>query len=176
MSKRELDIEITPELQFAKSIALANINKGLRYCRESQILYEWTGIYWHPLDIGKDVQQMSWKWLTLNRQDFATPAKATCCAQAAILEATSLPIASDAATVRIPCLNGTVDIVQQDDEWIAKLRPADRNDGLKYCISCSFDPLAAAPRFDSFITEVLADEEVRDFVQEYVGYSLMGDN
>lgn len=62
-----------------------------------------------------------------------------------------------------------------EDGQSVTLRPAQKEDGVTYILDCEFDPFATAPRFDAFLAEALPDEAVRNFLQEFAGYTLLGD-
>lgn len=64
--------------------------------------------------------------------------------------------------------NGTLDLRD------GRLRPHDPADLITKLAGCGYDPDAAGPTFDKFITEVLPDPDVRDFVQRVFGYALKG--
>lgn len=54
------------------------------------------------------------------------------------------------------------------------LRAHERGDRITKLAPVVFDAAAIAPRFEAFITEVLPDEEIRAFVQRFLGYTLTG--
>jgi putative DNA primase/helicase len=64
--------------------------------------------------------------------------------------------------------NGTLDLETM------KLREHDRNDLLTAIAPVAYDPNAECPSFAAFLTRILPDEGIRDFVQTAVGYSLAG--
>lgn len=64
--------------------------------------------------------------------------------------------------------NGVLDLRE------GSLRPASPDDRLSRIAGCAFDPKARAPRFLDFLTTILPDDAVRDFVRRAVGYSLTG--
>ncbi len=64
--------------------------------------------------------------------------------------------------------NGTIDL------RTGTLRPHERADLITKVAPVDFDPNAKAPRFDTFLEEVLPDAEVRAFVQRWAGYAATG--
>lgn len=54
------------------------------------------------------------------------------------------------------------------------LREFDRGDFLKYQLGFNYDPGAACPLFDRYLSHVLPDEGCRRVLSEYVGYVFLG--
>ncbi|MDD5125267.1 phage/plasmid primase, P4 family [Methylovulum sp.] len=76
-------------------------------------------------------------------------------------------------SVVIPCADFTLDISEKGD---ITAREPDKSDGLRYCIDAKWSEKdKPSPEFDKFIKEVLPDAGVRRLVQQYVGYTLIGD-
>jgi putative DNA primase/helicase len=67
------------------------------------------------------------------------------------------------------CSNGTLDL------RTGALRPHNRNDMISKLAPTMYDPAARAPRWESFLTEVLPDPDLREYVRRAVGYSITGD-
>jgi putative DNA primase/helicase len=66
--------------------------------------------------------------------------------------------------------NGTIDL------RTGKMKPHDKNDLITKLAPVEFDPDATAPLWDKFLREVMQeDDELIDFLQRAVGYSLTGD-
>jgi putative DNA primase/helicase len=55
-----------------------------------------------------------------------------------------------------------------------ELRAHDQADLITKVAGCGFDPDAAGPAFDKFITEVLPDPKVREFTKRVFGYAMLG--
>lgn len=168
----------SPELRFASEISSAAAEDGGdRYCSDGHTLHEWGGLFWRPLPL-EELEKQAWVWLSLKQKDKATPRTAASCAAAAILAAHPLPARGDAggAEVVLPVKNGAVEIWKVDhSEFEIRRRQANRADGLVYCLACEHDERAVSNRFLQFLSDVLPDEQVREFVQEYVGYTLLPD-
>lgn len=80
------------------------------------------------------------------------------------------PEALDTNPWLLTCANGTIDLTS------GELRPPDPDDLISLGSEVAFDPDAACPRWERFLTEVFdGDEELILFVQRAVGYSLTGD-
>jgi len=65
--------------------------------------------------------------------------------------------------------NGTLDL------RTGELRPHQQMDLITKLASTNYNPSATCPLWDAFLSRVLPDEEVRAFVQRFVGYALTGD-
>lgn len=66
------------------------------------------------------------------------------------------------------CANGTLDL---QDQTLRGHDPADR---ITKVTGTDFDPHAAGPEWNKFLTRVLPDEDVRAFLQRYAGLALCG--
>lgn len=65
--------------------------------------------------------------------------------------------------------NGTIDLAT------GMLRPHDPRDLITKRAPLDYQPDAAAPRWASFLEQILPDPDVRTFVQQWAGYCLTGD-
>lgn len=65
--------------------------------------------------------------------------------------------------------NGTIDL--RDGE----LRPHRQSDMITMLAPIEYDPNASAPRWEAFLERVVPDEDVRGWLQRYLGYALTGD-
>lgn len=164
------------EHKFGKHIAKATLDDGLlRYSSDGRCLYEWTGSYWKP--ILDELDAIAWDWLTKNMKNRASPRASASCAGAAVLAASRLPLrGANNVEVLIPVHNGSLEISQHPTgEYSVALRPSRREDGNTFCLACSFEHMANYPKFSKFYEEVLPDDALRSVVQEYLGYTLLGD-
>jgi putative DNA primase/helicase len=66
------------------------------------------------------------------------------------------------------CLNGTLDL------RTGELLPHKREDLITKVAGCGYDPNATGITFLRFLSEILPDVEVRDYVQRLIGYSMLG--
>lgn len=122
----------------------------------------------------EEVEDHAWRWLTENSPDRAQPRTSSSCAIAVAQEVSQLP-EKQGSNIVLPLINGYLDLVEKDDGIKINLREAKREDGLTYLLSCAFDENAKATEFDKFLSQVLPDEAVRKYVQEYIGYTLLPD-
>ena len=67
------------------------------------------------------------------------------------------------------CLNGTLDL------RTGKLKPHDPADFITKLIELDYEPKAKAPRWLTFLSEVLRDGALISYVQRAIGYSVTGD-
>lgn len=138
------------------------------FSSDGHSLYKWSGTFWQALE-ERESRRLAYRWLVQNDRDFASDANACAAHKAALLWVGELPEAT-LETV-IPCQNGYVTL----DKGQSLLSEPNPEYGLRYELRCCFDPGAAAPRFRQFLAEILPDEDVRARVQEYAGYTLLGD-
>lgn len=66
------------------------------------------------------------------------------------------------------CANGTFDLRTME------LRPHDPADLITKVTGCGYDPAAAGPVFEKFLTEILPVDAVREYVRRFAGYALVG--
>lgn len=172
------------ELQFAQHITAARgADGGTRFASEGGVLHEWCGTHWQPLtDI--DAERTAWDWLVTEAQHRATAKSACSCVAAAALAATRLPARTQAqGVVTIPCKNGYLTLratgksggTDGGELWERTLETPARDAGMTYVLACDYSLKAAAPEFERFVAQVLPDPEVRAYVQEYLGYTLLPD-
>lgn len=65
--------------------------------------------------------------------------------------------------------NGTLDLAT------CELRPHNSEDMITQTFQASYDPSATAPKFETFLEQVLPDPELRAYVQRAVGATLLGE-
>jgi putative DNA primase/helicase len=75
----------------------------------------------------------------------------------------------DADPYALNVKNGTLDLKT------GELRPHRAEDFITKILPINYDPKAKAPRWTKFLTEILPDKAVRDFVLRWFGYCLTGD-
>lgn len=175
----------TPDLLFARHLAAQKVQVDKpRYSADAGVLYEWTGTHWQAIDQQKTLEKIAWDWLASNSPEDATSRRAASCAQAAILHARQLPPHRLAHGVEaiIPTLSGVLEIVRvgtgdvtEHIDYVIHSRHAEQEDGLTYVVGCEHHPEAHAPEFERFVSEILPDEKVREYVREYIGATLLPD-
>ena len=170
MSDQDLDLEDsvvpTPECVY-HTAAGQDANLASR----DKVLFRWNGSFWEAQDAEKE-ESKAFSWLKQNYEDKATPRLATSCVAAAVMGARPLPV-GDSQNVVLPLKNGYLLIDGASGEL--ELTDPTKEAGLTYLINANFDPVADAPLFNKFLEEVLPDPETREWVQEYMGYTLLND-
>lgn len=155
--------------RFYPHLYVKHVNSTRRVARFGEMLFEWNGTHWLLVD-SADAQAEAYRWLSNQDERWATPTNAWKASESVRLAADDLPAMT--SQVIVPTKSGYVHWNGQGFE----LKAHDPSLGFRHCISCAYGPAeAAAPRFYSFLETVLPDEGVRLRVQEYVGYTLIGD-
>lgn len=145
----------------------AVLNGGV--ASDSNLLYQWTGSHWAPID-EEDAEREAYAWLVAQDPAWASAENARKAVRAACLFSPRLPKLTD--QVVVPTCSGYVHL--EDDQLV--LKSADPSLGLTHCLECPYVPTGVLPaRFDAFLARVLPDADVRGRVQEYIGYTLLGD-
>lgn len=75
----------------------------------------------------------------------------------------------DAHRHLVTCDNGTLNLNSYT------LQPHQRGDMATKKLAAAYDPEATAPRWEKFLTDVLPDPAMRDYIQRAAGYTLTGD-
>lgn len=169
------------QLRIAKRLAATHHNKLLHV----------HGIGWHHYDGTRWVEDDTRLaglavWVTIRdailesaNGDKKLRTDATRCESAAGIKGTldaAACLPEFAATVRdldrdpyiLNVANGTLDL------HTLELRPHDPTDRLTKCTTAAYDPDAASTLWETFLTRVLPDEDVRGYLQRYVGAGLSG--
>jgi putative DNA primase/helicase len=136
---------------------------------DGSLLLRWTGTHWAPID-QEEAERDAYRWLVEQNATLASADNARRAFRAACLWLNPVPKAP--AAFVIPVQNGYLHL----NAGRLELLPADPGMGLRYVLSCAYDPEGEQPsRFLDFLARVLPDEAVRARVQEYVGYTLLPD-
>lgn len=136
---------------------------------DGRLLYRWCGTHWVAVDTDAG-EKKAYEWLASRNKIWATPRNAQTAYQSAILSADPLPPITSANV--IPTQSGYIHI---ENAQLVRREP-DPKLGLRHCLACAYEPERAAPaRFTAFLERVLPDPGVRARVQEYIGYTLLGD-
>jgi putative DNA primase/helicase len=140
--------------------------------------YQWQGNYWKALT-KHDCQQHAFRWLENNFPDKVSAKLAAQCYQSAQFTANQLP---DKPKENIVPLKDCW-IAMGDDGSLTAIQP-NRAYGITYqigaCLNVSDGDYQPAPLpqdsyFHRFLTTSLPDLEIQELVQQYCGYSLVGD-
>lgn len=141
------------------------------YATLNNTLHQWSGQYWCKIEFNA-AQREALHWVSGNSGGATVGARqAREAVNTALLWVPELA-PSGGAELLIPLKNGYL----VDDGGTFVLTPHDKALGVNYLINCDYDPGASAPAlFTAFIEQILPDAEVRARVQEYLGYTLLGD-
>ncbi len=158
-------------------IAFSRMLDGNVVGQADGLLYEWVGSHWQIVE-NMRAKKAAHLLLDAFYAEGGSERKAMDAPKLAI----SAPGIFDIPTIRrweevggaiIPCADVTLDISPKGEITV---REPDKADGLRYCIAANWaDKDKPCPEFDRFIADVLPDPDVRRLVQQYVGYTLIGD-
>lgn len=163
----------TPEYVFSRMIAHNEDYSISGEPGEKSLLYRWDGLIWQQVE-KEEMDRMALSWLCSGRFIHkATPAIAKSCAEAAIMAAREMPKFNDENKIILPVNNGYLHINLKEESL--EIKYPEKEYGIKYLIKCDFNINADSPEFNKFIRDVLPNDDVRNYVQEYVGYTLMPD-
>jgi len=78
----------------------------------------------------------------------------------------------------VNCANGTLEFKEHlagdKKVWDVKLGDHDQEQFLTKMVPVNYDPDATAPLFDAFLEEMQPSDEIRRFIQRYMGYCITG--
>lgn len=133
-------------------------------------LAEWDGCCWQLISKDDSMRQ-AFTYIYENEGEvMATSRNAKQAYEAALLYLE--PLGKPTEKTVIPVRNGYVHLSASG----VSLESHDKALNLRYCINCNYDSLAVAPtKFMEFVERILPDTEVRQRVQEYIGYTLLPD-
>lgn len=157
------EIEFSPQLAFAQDVK----KKKIPFKTKDGSAYRWAGTHWQCVQIN-ELEREAMAFIAANFPERANERVAASAAATAIMIADVLPNATESL---IPTSSGYVRV---DADGLTLVK-ADAKHGLTYVLNCKFDQDALCTMFDSFLEEALPDEDVRSFLQEYAGYTLLGD-
>lgn len=161
---------LSPDLEYAEFIS----NDPDYASDTGKIMYKWDGRVWKPLELDEmEVHAFRWLGAHPEHSQRATTKLAAGCALAAATLVRRIPAFESSNLIVLPLLNGYLHV--DIKTGALSLNTHEKSYGLNYLINCEFDTSARAPKFAQFLGEVLPDEDTRNYVQEYVGYTLMPD-
>lgn len=152
---------VSPQLRFARSL------NPQQFRAKAGEIYEWQETHWQRL-LSREIERQALSWLAKHAPEKANEKIAASCVSTAVLH---LPELANPIRDCVPVLNGTIELTVNGPS----LRPSRKEDALTYVLNCSFDPSSCSPLFNEFIEGAMPDAEVRGFLQEYSGYTLLSD-
>lgn len=153
--------QASPQLRFARSL------NPQKFRTRGGSIHEWVETHWQRLE-SREIERQALAWLAKHAPDKANEKAAASAVATAILHLPELPLARKNC---VPTLSGTIYV----DSAGINIKPAAKEEALDFVIDCAFDSAAKSPIFDAFIRQALPNEEVRKFLQEYAGYTLLSD-
>lgn len=141
------------------------------YAVLNNTLHAWTGKYWRALSF-EEAQREALIWLTAHSGGALIGARqARDAVNTALLWLPEFDN-TQPSELLIPLQNGY--LLYDDGKFV--LKPHDKSLGVHYIINCDYLPSAPLPAlFTAFVEQILQDTAVRGRVQEYLGYTLLGD-
>ncbi|TAL76290.1 MAG: DNA primase [Burkholderiaceae bacterium] len=139
------------------------------------VLSKWTGTHWRALS-DFEARQCAVDWLQgawAADADRITVRNAQAALDLALTRLGALPPPQPGDPLVVPCANGAVHV--DEITGIATLKAHDKRLAVRYALTCAYEPGAPRPRFDAFLAQILPDDAIRRRVQEYIGYTLLGD-
>ncbi|ENG0262356.1 MULTISPECIES: DNA primase family protein [Burkholderia] len=140
------------------------------YAYADKHLVQWNGRYWEIVD-DDEAERRATLWISSTGIGYhVKPNNAKSAVRTAQLVLPRLAAASHETLV--PTQNGYV----YAEASGVTLLPHDKTKCLRHVVKCNFDPHAPIPKkFIKFIEQVLPEADVRAYVQEYMGYTLIHD-
>lgn len=158
-------------------IAFSRLLDGNTVGQADGLLFEWSQSHWQVIDQLR-LQNAAHLLIDAFYAESGSARKIMDAPKAAVSAPRLYPIPEERTKHRIgdaiiPCQDVTLDI-SEDGEIVA--RAPDKEDGLRYCIDAKWaDRHKPCPLFTKFIESTLPDPGVRGLVQQYIGYTLIGD-
>lgn len=138
------------------------------------LLYHWVGTHWVAVE-ETEATAAAYHWLVKHQPAHVSPENAVRAIRAALMFLPPLPDISTLTEVVVPCQNGYVHL-SSTGGGSAVLKPADLALGIQHVLAVDYNPVAAtATYFDKFLMRALPWADVRERVQEYIGYTLLPD-
>ena len=177
-----------PDLLGAKGgpsaeLAFAQLLDGNRVGEADELLYEWAGSHWQLVPY-RNSKKAAYLVVSAFYRDCYSSHKVSEAAKGAVSAGHLYGVPEPITGTRrenghlegavIPCADLTLDIAP--DGTVTAREPR-KEDGLRYCVNAKWaDKDKPSPEFDRFISDTLPDPAVRRLVQQYVGYTLIGDS
>lgn len=169
---QKIDSAETSQIQYADLC-----RKDPHTARNEGVIYKWDQDHWRAMPT-EDLKEDALDWLAIFDRSRATAAMAESCVETAKLRVRKLPAKTNSAVTLIP-LRGRWLFVEPGGA-ITAIEP---NSSAAVChrIACNkviplgpYVPEAPKPQslFAQFLASSLPNQDVQDFVQEYIGYTL----
>jgi putative DNA primase/helicase len=156
------DDKISPELSFAQSVSNND------FAIKDGMPFRWVGTHWQEVEL-VELEREALRFVAKIAPHKASEKTAASAVKTAILYAAKLPTSTH---TYIPTLSGYISI----EGKTATLVTAKKECGITYILNCDYNQIGFCPLFDAFLIQALPDPEIRNFIQEYAGYTLLGDS
>ena len=162
------------KLKFQPHDYAEHLERTGNWCHDHSSLYHWNDTYWERV-APDDAMRMAYGWLCKHKPEHLSPENAKRAVLAAGLHLPPLPIAPNVPEIVLPCRNGYLHLPLVPGEPPVWKSP-DKSIGIRYGLTVKYDPAATGTiHFAPFLEKALPWSEVRERVQEYVGYTLIPD-
>lgn len=151
---------------------LADVGAANKHVCIDEVVYEWNGNNWTVVK-DKYGEVFALSWLKENAPQSLSRSTARSAWGTLKLDLLGQSPAVKNEGVVIPC-QGTY--VRISDAGELTTLPPSKGLYCTYALSCAHEPTAPTPLFTAFLEQVLPDEELRSRVQEFIGYTLLGDH
>lgn len=173
MSRERNPAETKPDTPSPEAVYHQRARDDANIAVRDGVLYKWNQSVWLAQDIAH-LEGEAFRWLTMLYQKKATPRLAASCVASAVMGAQELPGRHHDNEVVLPLKNGYLHIDLKSGDL--QLTEPEKNEGLTYLLDAAFRPEADAPLFHTFLEQIFClDIYTQNWVQEYVGYTLVGD-
>jgi putative DNA primase/helicase len=153
-----------------------DLKKGGTFGKRDGLLHRWTGSHWAAID-GEQGIASAMNWLKAHHPERVNKATAKSCFESATILATPLGNA-DQKRCLIPLRNVYLEVT---NAGVILMHKPDPSFGISYALDIALPvngrtyvpaPVAAESLFGKFLASSLPDQEVRDYLQEGMGYTL----
>ncbi len=143
------------------------------YTARTGVIFKWQGTHWEAQK-GKELESEALHYLVTVAPDKANDRLAKSAVATAALYLPKLPIPPKMGLYNAPVIPTKSGYLLIDGDSIT-LKPSEKSDGMTYVLDCGYDKDALCPKFNAFLNEALPNSEIRDYLQEYAGYTLLSD-
>jgi putative DNA primase/helicase len=100
-----------------------------------------------------------------------------CIPAMAAADLTVLPDAFDTEPLKVNVANGTLTLLRPENGFAASVAfgPHRREDMMTKIAAAAYEPVALCPRYDAFLEQVQPQAEMREFLDVWAGYNMLGD-
>lgn len=165
-SMKENTEKISPQMQYALAL-----NEDGNFAGKGGVIFKWVGTHWEAQK-GKELEADAVRFCFQVAPERTSERLAESAVATAALYVDRLPDPDKLSGMPlVPTRSGYLEV--RPDKVV--VRTAKKEDGLTYVLNCGFDEGADCSRWVNFLDEALPNPEIRNYLQEYVGYTLLAD-